>query len=83
MGAKLTPTCNQIFSRREPPKNLVASAGRVGKYRFMLSRVFSAAVNGIDAYLVEVEVNCGFGDTFIAMLSCILRSFAVSLRHER
>ncbi len=49
----------------------------------MLSRVFSAAVNGIDAYLVEVEVNCGFGDTFIAMLSCILRSFAVSLRHER
>ncbi len=34
----------------------------------MLARVFSAAVNGIDAYLVEVEVNCGFGDTFIALV---------------
>jgi magnesium chelatase family protein len=34
----------------------------------MLSRVFSAAVNGIDAYTVEVEVNCGFGDTFIALV---------------
>ena len=34
----------------------------------MLARVFSAAVNGIDAYMVEVEVNCGFGDTFIALV---------------
>jgi len=34
----------------------------------MLSRVFSAAVNGIDAYLVEVEVNSGYGDTFIALV---------------
>ena len=34
----------------------------------MLSRVFSAAVNGIDAYTVEVEVNCGYGDTFIALV---------------
>jgi hypothetical protein len=49
----------------------------------MLARVCSAAVNGIDAYAIEVEVNCGYGETFIAMLSCILRSFAVSLRHER
>ncbi len=29
----------------------------------MLSKVFSAAVNGIEAYPVEVEVNSGFGDT--------------------
>ncbi|MGC8829727.1 MAG: YifB family Mg chelatase-like AAA ATPase [Verrucomicrobiia bacterium] len=29
----------------------------------MLSRVYSAAVHGIDAYPVEVEVNSGFGDT--------------------
>ena len=34
----------------------------------MLSRVFSAAVNGIDAYTVEVEVNCGYGETFIALV---------------
>ncbi len=34
----------------------------------MLARVFSAAVNGIDAYTVEVEVNCGYGETFIALV---------------
>jgi len=34
----------------------------------MLSRVCSAAVNGIDAYAVEVEVNCGFGETYIALV---------------
>ena len=39
----------------------------------MLSKVCSAAVNGIDAYPVEVEVNCGYGDTLIVILSCILR----------
>lgn len=34
----------------------------------MLSRVCSAAVNGIEAFAVEVEVNCGYGDTFIALV---------------
>jgi magnesium chelatase family protein len=34
----------------------------------MLSRVCSAAVNGIAAYGVEVEVNCGYGETFIALV---------------
>lgn len=34
----------------------------------MLARVCSAAVNGIDAFAVEVEVNCGYGDTFIALV---------------
>ncbi len=34
----------------------------------MLSRVCSAAVNGIDAFAVEVEVNCGYGETFIALV---------------
>ena len=38
----------------------------------MLSKVCSAAVNGIDAYPVEVEVNAGYGDTLIVMISCIL-----------
>ena len=31
----------------------------------MLSKVCSAAVNGIDAYPVEVEANEGYGDTVI------------------
>ena len=34
----------------------------------MLSRVCSAAVNGIEAFDVEVEVNCGFGETFITLV---------------
>ena len=34
----------------------------------MLSRVFSAAVNGIEAYPVEVEVNAGWGDTLIVVV---------------
>jgi magnesium chelatase family protein len=34
----------------------------------MLSRVLSAAVNGIEAYPVEVEVNSGYGDTFIVIV---------------
>jgi hypothetical protein len=34
----------------------------------MLSKVCSAAVNGIDAYPVEVEVNCGYGDTIIVIV---------------
>ena len=34
----------------------------------MLSCACSAAVNGIDAYAVEVEVNCGYGETFIALV---------------
>jgi magnesium chelatase family protein len=34
----------------------------------MLSKVCSAAVNGIDAYPVEVEVNAGWGDTVIVIV---------------
>jgi hypothetical protein len=38
----------------------------------MLARVLSAAVNGIEAFPVEVEVNCGWGDTVIVTLSSYL-----------
>jgi hypothetical protein len=38
----------------------------------MLARVLSAAVNGIEAFPVEVEVNCGWGDTIIVISSCNL-----------
>ena len=34
----------------------------------MLARVCSAAVNGIEAYPVEVEVNAGWGDTVIVIV---------------
>ncbi|MEW6303547.1 MAG: YifB family Mg chelatase-like AAA ATPase [Verrucomicrobiota bacterium] len=34
----------------------------------MLAKVCSAAVNGIDAYAVEVEVNAGWGDTKIVIV---------------
>jgi len=34
----------------------------------MLSRVCSAAVNGIEAYPVEVEVNVGYGDTLVVIV---------------
>jgi magnesium chelatase family protein len=38
------------------------------KHPAMLARACSAAVNGIDAYAIEVEVNCGYGETFIALV---------------
>jgi len=34
----------------------------------MLSRVCSAAVNGIEAFPVEVEVNAGWGDTIVVIV---------------
>src|SRR5437660_12018621 len=36
--------------------------------RPVLARVFSAAVSGIEAYPVEVEVNAGYGDTIIVIV---------------
>src|SRR6476620_10144174 len=34
----------------------------------MLAKVCSAAVNGIEAYPVEVDVNAGYGDTLIVIV---------------
>src|SRR5437870_13286835 len=34
----------------------------------MLAKVCSAAVNGVEAYPIEVEVNAGFGDTIIVIV---------------
>ena len=34
----------------------------------MLSKVCSAAVSGIDAYPVEVEVNAGYGDSVLVIV---------------
>jgi hypothetical protein len=37
----------------------------------MLARVLSAAVNGIEAFPVEVEVNSGWGDTVVVLTASI------------
>jgi hypothetical protein len=42
----------------------------------MLAKVCSAAVNGIEAYPVEVEVNAGFGDTLIVIIGLHTITFA-------
>jgi magnesium chelatase family protein len=34
----------------------------------MLARVCSAALNGIEAYPIEVEVNAGYGDTLVVIV---------------
>ena len=42
----------------------------------MLAKVCSAAVNGIEAYPVEVEVNSGWGDTIVVIIVSIPPSMA-------
>jgi hypothetical protein len=37
----------------------------------MLARVFSATVNGIEAFPVEVEVNCDWGDATVAIVGSV------------
>src|SRR5476649_835202 len=34
----------------------------------MLAKVFSAAVWGVDAYAIEVEVNCAFGSAVVVVV---------------
>jgi hypothetical protein len=48
-------------------KNHIALATSFPHYPPMLARVLSAAVNGIEAFPVEVEVNCGWRDTVIVI----------------
>ena len=45
---------------------VLAGLGRMR--RIMLAKVLSAAVNGIEAFPVEVEVNAGWGDTNIVIV---------------
>jgi hypothetical protein len=39
----------------------------------MLARVLSAAVNGIEAFPVEVEVNSGWNDAWLSSSDCWMR----------
>ena len=51
-------------------KNRIALAPAFAHYAPMLARVLSAAVNGIEAFPVEVEFNCGWGAVVTVMLIC-------------
>lgn len=56
--------------RRRPAASFRIALGVALPHKFarMLAKVCSAAVNGIEAYPVEVEVNAGFGDTVIVIV---------------
>src|SRR5207237_9877427 len=50
-------------------QKLNCSPPHAGSYTWtMLAKVCSAAVNGIEAYPVEVEVNAGWGDTVVVIV---------------
>ena len=49
-------------------KNRIALAPAFPHHHPMLARVLSAAVNGIEAFPVEVEVNSGWGDTIVVIV---------------
>jgi len=46
-------------------KDRIALAPRSPNISPMLASVLSAAVNGIEAFPVDVEINCGWEDTLI------------------
>ena len=54
------------FPRRR--KNRIVPAPAFAHNPAMLDRVLSAAVNGIEAFPVEVEVHCGWGETLIVIV---------------
>ena len=81
--------CPADWNRPHPPspacKNRIALAPPFAHNAPILARVLSAAVNGIEAFPVEVEVNCGWGDTIIVIVETIPQlsvSFKVA-RHRR
>jgi hypothetical protein len=67
-----SPGCRGASRRIPDAEFLIALLARLGHTFPMLAKVCSAAVNGIDAYPAEVEVNSRFGDTIIVMPSCFL-----------
>jgi hypothetical protein len=53
-----------------PPrrKNRIALAPAFAQHPPMLARVLSAAVNGIEAFPVEVGINSSWGDTIVVIV---------------
>jgi hypothetical protein len=66
-GARKVPE----HALRAAPHFRIALSRFLAHKRAMLAKVCSAAVNGIEAYPVEVEVNAGFGDTLIVIIVSI------------
>jgi hypothetical protein len=60
------PPLTTFFSRNL--KNAVAISTILGHKHTMLSRIFSAAISGTEAYPIEVEVNAGYGDTLVVIV---------------
>jgi hypothetical protein len=60
LGRELLTECGE--------KNGIAVLRQLAHNIRMLSKVRSAAVNGIEAYPIEVEVNAGWGDTKIIIV---------------
>jgi hypothetical protein len=61
----------EIGSGTPRRKNRIALAPAFAQYPPMLAHVLSAAVNGIEAFPVEAEVNSGWGDTIAMMIGPI------------
>jgi magnesium chelatase family protein len=57
-----------IWKACERLRKMIALAYQLEYSLTMLAKVCSAAVNGIEAYPVEVEVNAGYGDTLIVIV---------------
>ena len=58
----------RVLGRATFGKNRIALSFHLEHNWRMLAKVCSAAVNGIEAYPVEVEVNAGWGDTFVIIV---------------
>jgi hypothetical protein len=80
--AAVAASCSELqrlavnFLRFNSSKNRIALAPAFVQYSPMLARVLSTAVNGIEVFPVEVEVNSGWSDTVVVLkmsLSPILR----------
>jgi len=65
------PSCRFCACGGKSAKNRIALGPRFAQYPPMLARVLSAAVNGLEAYPVEVEVNSGWGDTLVVLIMSI------------
>jgi hypothetical protein len=61
------------------PHSRIALSRFLAHKKAMLAKVCSAAVNGIEPFPVEVEVNAGFGNTLIVILSGILPIFGTGV----
>jgi hypothetical protein len=62
-----------IAFRPSGAKNRIALGPAFVQYPFMLARVLSVAVNGIEAFPFEVGVNSGPGDAIVVIFMTISR----------